>query len=262
MGLGKTLQAISIFSFYHLYPTLIVVPTSLKIHWLSEIEKYLPQFCITQILVIHSSNDCPRLDARYKIIIVSFDIYKRLYNVLKQIEFKLVIVDETHHIRTVQYGKQSQLSKKLKNKIINSKYVILLSGTASVNRPINIFHQIKYLINNNKLFFKNKYVFGEECCKKYIHRGEKIYEENLRSWEFSLFLKKIVMIRRNIKIIFKNNFINLKRYFIFLPNETTAINTQYTNTQYTNTQHTNTQHTKTQHNTTFQFPTPIFYRGP
>ncbi|SBT77869.1 DNA helicase, putative [Plasmodium ovale] len=218
MGLGKTLQCISIFHFYNLYPVLIVVPASLKINWFTEIERFLCFLDTSQILVIDSSNDFPKLSARYRIVIVSFAIYKKLYNLLGEIKFKLIVVDESHYIRTVHYGKQSQLAKMLKKKIQSTKKVIFLSGTPSINRPINIFHQIKYLINNKKIFCKNKLVFGEEFCKKYFYRGEKIYEENLRSWEFNLFLKKTVMIRRTIADVFKNNFSNLKRFFVHLPN--------------------------------------------
>ncbi|KAI4837445.1 DNA helicase [Plasmodium brasilianum] len=219
MGLGKTLQSIAIFYFFNLYPTLIVAPSSLKINWLSEIEKFINFFDTSKILVISSSNDFPKLIENYKVVIVSFNIFKKLYNLLRTIKFKLLIVDESHYIRTVHYGKQSQFAKMMKRKIKSTSKVIFLSGTPSINRPINIFHQIKYLINNNKIFCKNKYVFGEEFCKKYFYRGEKIYEENLRSWEFNLFLKKTVIIRRNISNIFKNNFPHLKRFFIYLPND-------------------------------------------
>ncbi|CRG93626.1 DNA helicase, putative [Plasmodium gallinaceum] len=217
MGLGKTLQSISIFYFYNLIPVLIISPSSLKINWLSEIEKFLNFFDTSKVLIINSSNDLPKLNINYKIIIVSFNMYKKIYNIIKEIKFKLIIVDESHYIRTVHYGRQSELTKMIKKKIKKTKNVIFLSGTPSINRPINIFHQIKYLINDNKIFCKNKFIFGEEFCKKYFYRGEKIYEENLRSWEFYIFLKKIVMIRRTISNVFKINFPNLKRFFIYLP---------------------------------------------
>ncbi|CRH01088.1 LOW QUALITY PROTEIN: DNA helicase, putative [Plasmodium relictum] len=214
MGLGKTLQSISILYFYNLMPTLIISPSSLKINWLSEIEKFLNFFDISKILIINSSNDLPKLNINYKEEIFS---YNKNVNIIKEIKFKLIIVDESHFIRTVHYGKQSELTKMIKKKIKETKNVIFLSGTPSINRPINIFHQIKFLINNNKIFCKNKFIFGEEFCKKYYYRGERIYEENLRSWEFYIFLKKTVMIRRIISNIFKNNFPNLKRFFIYLP---------------------------------------------
>ncbi|GAW81974.1 DNA helicase [Plasmodium gonderi] len=225
MGLGKTLQSISIFYFYRLYPTLIVTPSSLKLNWFTEIEKFLPSFDPSMVLIICSSNDIPEDLRLYRVIIVSFDIYKKLWHTLKEIKFKLIIVDESHFIRTVHYGKQSQLTKLLKHKIKYTKNAIFLSGTPSINRPINIYHQIKYLINDKRLFCENKYIFGEEFCKKYFYRGQKIFEENLRSWEFHLFLKKIVMIRRTISGIFTSNFPDMRRFFVYLPNESHRITT-------------------------------------
>ncbi|CAA9989286.1 DNA helicase, putative [Plasmodium knowlesi strain H] len=217
MGLGKTLQAICILHFFRLYPTLIVTPSSLKLNWACEIEKFLPAFDPAKVLVVGDSNDFPRGTRIYRIIIVSFELYRKLAHLINQINFKLIIVDESHFIRTVQYGKQSQLAKMIKGTLRKTKKVIFLSGTPSINRPINIYHQIKYLINNKKIFCKNKFTFGEEFCKKYFCRGEKIFEENLRSWEFHLFLKKTVMIRRSISDVFTSNFPDLKRFFVYLP---------------------------------------------
>ncbi|SCO68346.1 DNA helicase, putative [Plasmodium vivax] len=217
MGLGKTLQAICIFHFFRLYPTLIVTPSSLKLNWACEIEKFLPALDPSKVLVVGGSNDFPRGARLYRIIIVSFELYKKLAHLLNEINFKLVIVDESHFIRTVHYGKQSQLAKTIKGTLKKTKRVIFLSGTPSINRPINIYHQIKYLINSKRLFCKNKITFGEEFCKKYFCRGQKIFEENLRSWEFHLFLKKTVMIRRSISEVFTSNFPHLKRFFVYLP---------------------------------------------
>ncbi|ANQ09354.1 DNA helicase [Plasmodium coatneyi] len=217
MGLGKTLQAICIFHFFRLYPTLIVTPSSLKLNWACEIEKFLPAFDPSKVLVVGDSNDFPRGARLYRIIIVSFELYKKLAHLINEINFKLIIVDESHFIRTVQYGKQSQLAKMIKGTLKKTKNAIFLSGTPSINRPINIYHQIKYLINSKKIFCKNKFTFGEEFCKKYFCRGEKIFEENLRSWEFHLFLKKTVMIRRSISEVFTSNFPDLKRFFVYLP---------------------------------------------
>ncbi|KJP88911.1 hypothetical protein AK88_01405 [Plasmodium fragile] len=225
MGLGKTLQAICIFHFFRLYPTLIVTPSSLKLNWACEIEKFLPAFDPSKVLVVSDSNDFPRGARLYRIIIVSFELYKKLAHLINEIKFKLIIVDESHYIRTVQYGKQSQLAKMIKGTIKKTKKVIFLSGTPSINRPINIYHQIKYLINSQKIFCKNKFTFGEEFCKKYFCRGQKIFEENLRSWEFHLFLKKTVMIRRSISDVFASNFPDLKRFFVYLPHGPYTINT-------------------------------------
>ena len=58
MGLGKTLQAISIA--YYLkdaWPLLIVVPSSVKFSWIDEIEKWLPEVEPHNINLIRSGSD-------------------------------------------------------------------------------------------------------------------------------------------------------------------------------------------------------------
>ncbi len=58
MGLGKTLQALSIAYFYHdEWPLLIVVPSSLRYPWVEEIEKWFPDILPKHINLVESSSD-------------------------------------------------------------------------------------------------------------------------------------------------------------------------------------------------------------
>lgn len=220
MGLGKTLQSISIFSFFKLYPVLIVCPASLKTNWLCEIKKFVPFLDPSKILRISSSNDVPNDLKKYKIIILSFHMFRHTFHFIRFIQFQLLVVDESHHIRSVHSGKESQLTNMMGLLTKQIKRVVFLSGTPSVNRPINLFHQIYLLIQNDSIFCNTKFIFGEEFCKRSMSRGERKYEENLRAWEFSLFLKKTVLIRRHISSVLDSlQFLQLKRFFVFLPQE-------------------------------------------
>ena len=58
MGLGKTLQAISIAYYYKdTWPLLIVVPSSVKFSWIDEIEKWLPEVELHDLNLIRSGCD-------------------------------------------------------------------------------------------------------------------------------------------------------------------------------------------------------------
>lgn len=58
MGLGKTLQAISIAYYYKdAWPLLIVVPSSVKFSWIDEIEKWLPEVEPHNLNLIRSGSD-------------------------------------------------------------------------------------------------------------------------------------------------------------------------------------------------------------
>ena len=58
MGLGKTIQAISVAYIYkNEWPLLIVVPSSLRYSWVEEIEKWIPDINPTDINMIQSGVD-------------------------------------------------------------------------------------------------------------------------------------------------------------------------------------------------------------
>ena len=58
MGLGKTLQAISVAYYYrNEWPLLIIVPSSLRYCWIEEFEKWLPDINPGDINLVQSGND-------------------------------------------------------------------------------------------------------------------------------------------------------------------------------------------------------------
>ena len=58
MGLGKTLQAIAVASYFHSeWPLLIIVPSSLRYAWIEELEKWLPDILPQDINLIQGGFD-------------------------------------------------------------------------------------------------------------------------------------------------------------------------------------------------------------
>lgn len=58
MGLGKTVQAISVAYLYkHEWPLLIVVPSSLKYPWIEELERWVPELHPDDINLVESKAD-------------------------------------------------------------------------------------------------------------------------------------------------------------------------------------------------------------
>ena len=58
MGLGKTLQAISIAYYYKdEWPLLVVVPSSMRYPWIEELEQWLPQIEPHEMNLIRSGTD-------------------------------------------------------------------------------------------------------------------------------------------------------------------------------------------------------------
>ena len=58
MGLGKTVQAISVaYSYRQEWPLLIVVPSSLKYPWIEEMERWIPELNPGDINLVESKSD-------------------------------------------------------------------------------------------------------------------------------------------------------------------------------------------------------------
>ena len=58
MGLGKTLQAIAVASYFKSeWPLLIIVPSSLRYAWIEELEKWLPDILPQDINLIQGGFD-------------------------------------------------------------------------------------------------------------------------------------------------------------------------------------------------------------
>ncbi|NGP45430.1 DEAD/DEAH box helicase [Bacillaceae bacterium SIJ1] len=135
MGLGKTVQ-ISAFLAYIAKqsttkaPFLLVVPTSLLSHWVSELDKFVP------FLSIYTHHGQHRLKDEHatteilshQVIITTYGVVVQDYHWLKDIQWEIVCVDEAQHIKNAQ-TRQSRAVKALQ-----SQQKVALTGTPVENR--------------------------------------------------------------------------------------------------------------------------------
>lgn len=200
MGLGKTLQAIAVVScIRESWPVLVLAPSSLRLHWASMIQQWL-DIPSSEILVVLSqwggSNK-----AGFKIVpsntkksvhldgvfnIVSYDIVPKLQDPLMASTFKVVIADESHFLKNAQ-AKRTGASLPLLQK---AQYVILLSGTPALSRPIELFKQLEALYPN---VYKNVHEYGNRYCKGGIFG---VYQGASNHEELHSLMKATLMIRR------------------------------------------------------------------
>ncbi|CAH9086321.1 unnamed protein product [Cuscuta europaea] len=200
MGLGKTLQAIAVSCCVReSWPVLILTPSSLRLHWASMIQQWLdisPSDILVVLSQVSGSNRAGfkvvpsnskrsiQLDGLFNI--VSYDTVPKLQDTLMASEFKVVIADESHFLKNAQ-AKRTNASLPVMRK---AKYVILLSGTPALSRPIELFKQLEALYPD---VYKNVHEYGNRYCKGGtfgIYQGASNHEElhNL--------MKATVMIRR------------------------------------------------------------------
>ena len=153
-GLGKTLQSIGIVDTAMAYPALVICPSSLKINWQREFEK----FSDAKALILDNTNraNWPYLlqMKMYSVVIVNYESLQKYFvwdikgEGLADIVFcphikmfKSVIIDERHRVKDAS----AQQTKFTKGLCIGKEWVILLSGTPVVNRPEDLVTQLSIM---------------------------------------------------------------------------------------------------------------------
>ncbi|PFH38410.1 hypothetical protein BESB_007520 [Besnoitia besnoiti] len=85
-----------------------------------------------------------------RIVLTSYEMSRRLADFLTQMRFQLVIVDESHKLRTpasagAVAGAEADMTRRVLQLIKAAPYAVLLSGTPSVKHPFDLFSQIDAL---------------------------------------------------------------------------------------------------------------------
>ncbi|XP_055428709.1 DNA annealing helicase and endonuclease ZRANB3 isoform X3 [Bubalus kerabau] len=162
MGLGKTVQAIGIAYFYkEEWPVLVVVPSSLRYPWTEEIEKWIPELSPEEINVIQNKTDVGRISTS-KVTVLGYGLLtmdaETLIDALNNQNFKVVIVDESHYMKS----RSATRSRILLPIVQKAKRAILLTGTPALGRPEELFMQIEAL-------FPQKFGTWTEYAKRYCN---------------------------------------------------------------------------------------------
>lgn len=175
-GLGKTLQSIGIVDTADAYPCLVICPSSLKINWQREFEKFTDK----KALVLDNSTRTTwpyLLQMRmHHVAIVNYESLRkyfvwdikggkksfRLKDVVfcpQILQFRSVIIDESHRVKDPS-AQQTIFTKGI---CTNKDWVILLSGTPVVNRPEDLVAQLSIMGRLNEFGGKAQFLadYGE-----------------------------------------------------------------------------------------------------
>ena len=154
MGLGKTVQAIAMLLHEQSLqrakgaepkgrrqPVLLICPTSVVTNWRREVERFGPQL---RALVHHGGN---RLDgesfldalSEHDLVITSYGTARRDIDVLQQVQWSDLILDEAQNIKNPN-AKQSQAVRKL-----NADNRVALTGTPVENHLTELWSVLEFL---------------------------------------------------------------------------------------------------------------------
>lgn len=156
-GLGKTLQSIGIVDTANAYPCLVICPSSLKINWQREFEKFTDKSALVLDNSVRTTWPYLLKMGMHHVAIVNYESLRkyfvwdikggksfRLKDVVfcPQIRmFRSVIIDESHRVKDPS-AQQTIFTKGITT---DKEWIILLSGTPVVNRPEDLVAQLSIM---------------------------------------------------------------------------------------------------------------------
>lgn len=202
-GLGKTLQSIGIVDTANAYPCLVICPSSLKINWQREFEKFTDKSALVLDNSVRTTWGYLLSMGVHQVAIVNYESLRkffvwdirggkqfRLKDVVfnPQIQaFKSIIIDESHRVKDPS-AQQTIFTKGLS---VGKDWCILLSGTPVVNRPEDLIAQLS--IMNRLGEFGGRAKFMADYC---TDPKDKTAEPAVPLSELSRQLYDTCMIRR------------------------------------------------------------------
>jgi superfamily II DNA or RNA helicase len=171
MGLGKTVQVLAFFSRLNAdrgrnLPILIVAPTSLLFNWQAEIRRFLS----IEVYIHSGPHRLKGVDELKRLpwIVTSYALLRLDEEILSQIEFEAIALDESNAIKT-SATQTAKAAYRLKG-----RFRIALSGTPVENRLEEIGSQFQFLLPDLKFSLKpNELESVRRKLKPFILRRRK-----------------------------------------------------------------------------------------
>jgi hypothetical protein len=136
-GLGKTLQALASVEAAGAFPALIVCPASLRLNWLREAARWLPDRSARAV-----DPDHPLLDG--DVCVASYDVLHRLTEALQRCPPHALVLDEAHFCKNPS-ARRTRSALAIAGALDEDTLVLLLTGTPVVNRPDDLISQLRIL---------------------------------------------------------------------------------------------------------------------
>lgn len=198
-GLGKTLQSIATINLANAFPCLVICPSSLKINWLREWEKFTDKKAMILTDKVRDTWTFFFQTGMHQVFIVNYESLKKYFVqrikkaegwTLRDVEFrnsinlfKSVIIDESHRCKSAS----TQQAKFCKGICTGKEWVIELTGTPVVNRPKDLIPQLA-ILNRMEDFggykpFVNRYCSGQR-------EASNLKELNFNLWQYCMFRRE------------------------------------------------------------------------
>ena len=175
-GLGKTLQSIGIVDTANAYPALVICPSSLKINWQREFEKFTDKKALVLDNATRTSWPYLLQMGMFHVAIVNYESLRKyfVYDTGKDRAFRLkdvvfndaikvfrsVIIDESHRVKDPS-AQQTIFTRGIAE---GKDFRILLSGTPVVNRAEDLVAQLSIMGRLSEFGGRGKFLadYGED----------------------------------------------------------------------------------------------------
>ena len=139
MGLGRTLQAISVLTRLHEKrgtKSLVVMPKSLIYNWESEIKRFSPKL---KVGIYYGNFRNREIIKKSSVILTTYGTIRNDIEIIKDYKFDAVILDESQNIKNVN----AQTTKAIM--LLDTKHRIALSGTPIENNLSELYSLFRFL---------------------------------------------------------------------------------------------------------------------
>lgn len=198
-GLGKTLQSIATINLANAFPCLVICPSSLKINWQREWEKFTDKKAMVLMDKVRDTWTFFYETGMHQVFIVNYESLKKYFVqrikksvgwTLRDVEFrnsiqlfKSVIIDESHRCKS----SSTQQAKFCKGICSGKEWIIELTGTPVVNKPKDLVPQLS-ILNRIDDFggyknFVNRYCNGQ-------NEASNLKELNYMLWKNCMFRRE------------------------------------------------------------------------
>ena len=146
-GLGKTIEALATLEADSAYPAVVVCPASLKLNWLRELERWLPDRSVQALAGTSPAGPTAGpswLAAGAEITVVNYDIVAARLGELRSLEPRALVLDESHYCKNAA-AKRTQAVQRLSAVMPQDGLVLALTGTPVMNRPAELISQLRIL---------------------------------------------------------------------------------------------------------------------
>ncbi len=142
-GLGKTIEALAALEADGAYPAVVVCPASLKLNWLRELERWLPDRTAHALVGTGGGVSTPATEP-VDVTVVNYDILAARLEQLQALRPRALVLDESHYCKNAA-AKRTQAVQRLAATVPREGLVMALTGTPVMNRPPELIAQLRIL---------------------------------------------------------------------------------------------------------------------